>query len=317
MTATLRRVNNEDDADLATLASVINSNEPDWPTSVDEMRWFDATYPGSARFVAEDDGRAVGAATLGRIAEYAAEFDGLWASVDVLREARRRGLGGALVRAVARAAAAAGKGFLHGSVSAGRPDSIAFLTHRGFVEVERQRIFRLELADLPRPSVVPPPGIVLTDLARQPDAVIGVHRVAAETFPHIPGNAPMATGDLAEFRARDVDRPGMPPDAFIVALDAQTGEVVGYASLVFNAGSTTEAIHDMTVVRPAWRRRGIALSMKRATIAWAIDHGLTALDTGTDEDNVGMGIVNARLGYRPRPDEVTLRGSVADAMMGL
>jgi mycothiol synthase len=311
----IRRVSNDDEADLVTSAAVINANEPDWPTSVEEMRWSDRTFPGTVRFVAERDGRAIGAASIGRIVEYPPEFDGLWASIDVLPQARRHGVGGALLRAIAAETGAAGKGSLHGSVSTARPDSIAFLTHRGFVEIDRQRIVRLELAGLPRPAVEPPPGIVLTDLARRPEAVIGVHGVAVEAFPTIPERTPIAAGDLAEFRARDVDRPGIPPGAFVVALDEQTGEVVGYASLVFSAGSRTEAIHDMTAVRPAWRRRGIALAMKRATITWAIDHGLTALVTGTDEANVGMGTVNARLGYRPLPDEVTLRGTVAEAMM--
>jgi RimJ/RimL family protein N-acetyltransferase len=71
----------------------------------------------------------------------------------------------------------------------------------------------------------------------------------------------------------------------------------------------------MTAVRAAWRGRGLATAMKRATIAWAIDQGLAALETGNDEDNLAMRAVNARLGYRPQPDEVTLRGSVAEAMM--
>ena len=73
-------------------------------------------------------------------------------------------------------------------------------------------------------------------------------------------------------------------------------------------GSTTVAWHDMTAVRRAWRGRGIARVLKEATIAWAIDHGLTALETGNDVDNAPMRAVNARLGYEPMPDEVFFRG---------
>ena len=69
----------------------------------------------------------------------------------------------------------------------------------------------------------------------------------------------------------------------------------------------------MTAVRPAWRRRGIATAIKRATIAWAIDHGLEALETGNDETNAPMRAVNARLGYRPLPDVVGYRGPLAPA----
>ena len=56
----------------------------------------------------------------------------------------------------------------------------------------------------------------------------------------------MAAGDLAEFRARDVDRPGIPADGFFVAVDDATGDAVGYASLMFVPGSTTRRLarHD-------------------------------------------------------------------------
>ena len=78
----------------------------------------------------------------------------------------------------------------------------------------------------------------MTTLAKRPDLVEGVHAVALEAFPDIPGgDEPDAAGDLAEFRARDVDRPGIPPDAFMVALEAATGRVVGYASLMLVPGS--------------------------------------------------------------------------------
>jgi GNAT superfamily N-acetyltransferase len=279
------------------------------------MQWSDATYPGTVRLIGELDGRPVAAATVGRIYVYPADYDGLWGSVDVLPEARRRGLGGALLRSIASEAAAVGKRFVHIAATDARPDGVAFLVHRGFVEIDRDRIVRLELAGLEPPPAAAPDGIVLTDLAARPDLVAGVHRVALATFADIPASVPMEAGDLAEFRARDVDRPGIPAGAFVIAVAEATGEVVGYANLAFRPGSTSEAVHDMTAVRSAWRGRGLATAMKRTTIGWAIDHGLTALETGNDEANAAMRAVNAALGYRPRPDEVTLRGSVVEAMM--
>jgi mycothiol synthase len=316
MTVSIGAANNGNEADLATIVAIANSASPEWPTSVAELRWSDETYPGTVRLIAALDGRAVGVATVGRIYMYPPEFDGLWGTVDVLPHARRQGVGGALLRGIAAEAAAAGKGFLHVPATAARPGGIAFLERRGFVEVDRNRIVRLDLAGLERPVVRPPAGLVLTDLARRPDLVAGVHRVAVETFPDVPtGSVPMVPGDLAEFRARDVERPGLPPDGFMVGLDAATGEVAGYASLRFLGGSATEAVHDMTAVRAGWRGRGLATAMKGATIAWAIDNGLEALETGNDEANGPMRAVNARLGYQPKSDEVTLRGSVAEAMM--
>ena len=91
----------------------------------------------------------------------------------------------------------------------------------------------------------------------------------------------------------------------------ETGEVAGWASLMFVPGSTTMAWHDMTAVGRRWRGRGVATVLKRATIAWAIEHGLEVLETGNDVDNGPMRAVNAKLGYRPIPDQLTLHGPLA------
>ncbi len=108
-----------------------------------------------------------------------------------------------------------------------------------------------------------------------------------------------------------MDRPDLPREAFVIAVDDATGEVAGYGNLVLQSGSDTLGLHDMTAVRQAWRGRGIATAIKRATIAWAIDNGLAALETGNDEHNAPMRAVNARLGYRPIPDSVGLQGPLA------
>ena len=71
----------------------------------------------------------------------------------------------------------------------------------------------------------------------------------------------------------------------------------------------------MTAVVRDWRGLGLASALKRRTIGWAIEHGLIALETGNDEDNLAMQAVNARLGYRPGPDYLTMRGALGRAMM--
>lgn len=303
-----------DTADLEAIAWVVNAATPDNPTSVEEMRWSDETFPGTARYLAEDAGRAVGAATAGRIYMYPATFPALWGSVDVRPEARRRGIGSALLRTISSFARAAGKPHLHVSVSEGRPGAIAFLRGHGFVEYQRSKSMRLDLAGVPRPAVDPPDGIRVTSLEAQTDLVAGVHAVAVASFVDIPGGGePISPGNLAEFRARDVDRPSIPPGGFVIAVDAATDRVVGYASLLMLPGSTTVAYHDMTAVVRDWRGRGLAGALKRATIAWAMDNGITALETGNDDANAPMRAVNARLGYRPQPDELTMEGLADEA----
>ena len=303
------------DRDLETHIAILNATNPESPTSLEEIRWSDATYPGTERFLAELDGRAVGAASVGRIYVFPPDHPALWAVIGVMPDARRTGIGERLLGEVSSVAWSRGKAELMLRCADDRPEAIAFLAHRGFAEEERSKTVRLELAGRRVPDVAPPPGIELTTIAARPDLVEGVHAVALESFPDVPGREPMAVGDLAEFRARDVDRPSVPKDAFYVAVDTERGGVVGYACLLMQPGSTTVAYHDMTAVLRAYRGRGIARQLKNATIVWAIEHGLTALETGNDEANAPMRAVNARLGYRPLPDEVLMRGPLFGGIM--
>jgi GNAT superfamily N-acetyltransferase len=302
---TLRPATTEDD--LAAIVDVFVVVTPETPTSIDDMRWADATYPGTFRVLAERASRVVGVATVGRMFVHPPDFPAYWSTVSVLPGDRRLGVGSTLLAAVSERARTAGKSELILRCSDARPEGVAFLSHRGFREHERNKVVRLDLTGLPAPDIEPPAGIVISTLAERPELIVDVHAVALEAFPDIPGgDEPIEAGDLAEFRARDVERPGTPADAFIVALAGD--DVVGYANLLMAPGSTTVGWHDMTAVRRAWRGRGIAAALKRATIAWAIRNGLTALDTGNDEANASMRAVNARLGYRPQPDEVFMRG---------
>ena len=311
MTWTVREGRAGDDADLASIAAVVNEVMPEDPTSVEELRWQDANFPGT-RFVAEADGRVVGMATTGRIYMYAPEFDRYWVGMSVLARYRRQGIGSALYAAVSEHARAAGKSGLQTSISEQHADGMAFLRNRGFAEFDRYRMVKLDLDGLERPHVEPPPGIAFTTLADRRDLVPGIHALAEVALPDIPhGDQPIIAGSLEEFRTRDVERPGIPADAFMIALDPATDTVVGYASLMFVPGRTDMAWHDMTAVLPAYRGRGIAKALKRATIAWAIDAGLTALETGNDVENAPMRAVNLGLGYKPIPDEIGFRGPLA------
>jgi mycothiol synthase len=304
----------ETDADRVTFVRLVNTTTPDEPTSLDYLTWEDATYPGGVRLIATLAGEPVGAASVGRIFMHPPEFDGLWASLGVIPEARLRGVGTRLLDAVAAVAVDRDKGFLHITTSAERPEGIAFLAHRGFSELERYKMVRLDLAGLAPDDAPVPAGVTLTTLGERPDLVEGIHAVAEATFKDIPSaDEPITVGDLAEFRARDVDK--LPGWGFVVAVEDETGEAVGYASLYERPDGTGVYWHDMTAVVPRWRGRGLATALKLGTIHAAIEHGVIALETGNDTANAPMRAVNARLGYRPLPDSITMRGPVARGIM--
>jgi GNAT superfamily N-acetyltransferase len=311
--AGIRRLDPADDAGRAAYIAIRNATTPDSPDSLENLRWADATYPGGALFLAENaDGLAVGAASAGRIYMHGPEFERWWLGLWVHPDARRRGIGEALLRAASDAARAAGKAGFQTELSERHTEGLRFLAAHGFVETDRSEAVRLELAGLTPRAGDLPPGIALTTLAERPDLLPGVHRVAVEAFPDIPtGGEPMYVGTFEEFVARDVDHVDVPRDAFILAVDEATGEVAGYGNLEYEPGNPRVAWHEMTAVRPAWRGRGIATAIKQAVIAWAIANGLEALETGNDETNAPMRAVNARLGYRPLPDVIGFQGPLA------
>jgi GNAT superfamily N-acetyltransferase len=299
------------DEDLAHLARLVCTVTPDFPTSLADMRWSDEKYPGGRRFLAWLNGVPVGSGGVGRMYIYPPEYEGLWGNVVVLPEYRRQGVGSAILATIATATQAAGKTLLLGRVTADRLDAIDFLDRRGFAEYERMKAVRLDLAAVAADRIDAPVGVVITSLDERPDLVDGIYRVAVESYPDIPGEGPTAPPTLEEFRILEIDRPTIPAGGFAIALDAATGSVIGYASLMIMAGNPTVAWHGMTAVARSWRGRGVASALKRATILWAGANGLHALETANDEANAPMRAVNGRLGYQPIPDEIYYRGPVA------
>lgn len=301
-------------AEFCATRAAVDANEADTPEGV---AWEEATYPGQVqRLLAVIDGRTVGAATTGRLHIYNAGHPRYYLGLWVLEEARRRGAGTALYEACSGAARAAGKTGFRCWVSEAHPDAVAFFRHRGFEEEDRSKAVALDLRTLrDAPGAIAdaglPGGFELVTLADRRDLIPSVHRVAVEAFPSIPTATPMDPGPLEEFTARDVYRDSIPLDGFFVAVDMATGEVAGYANLIYSGASRTIADHDMTAVRPAFRGRGLATALKRASIAWAVAAGLEVLHANNDEANAPMRTVNARLGYRPLPDEIGFAGPLA------
>ncbi len=307
----VRRLEAAED-DLRSFVELTNTVTPEWPTSLEDQRWSDEAYPGGVRFLGSLDGRTVAAASVGRIYMYEPTFERYWFGIHVMPDARRQGLGTRLWAACSAVARAAGKTGLQTDVSERQPDGLAFLESRGFEAIERMKMVQLDLRGLEPPAIDAPSGIHLVTLAERPDLEPGVYDVAREAYLDIPSvDEPVVAGPIDEFLARDVHRDSIPQDGFMIAVDTRTGEVAGWASLMFLPGSTTMAWHDMTAVGRRWRGRGVATALKRATIAWAIGHGLETLETGNDDDNRPMRAININLGYRPIPDMLTYRGPLA------
>lgn len=82
--------------------------------------------------------------------------------------------------------------------------------------------------------------------------------------------------------------------------------VIGCAGVHRDTDQPERGENALTAVRRDWRGRGIAAHLKRRTLQWAEDNGLTELYTWTQAGNVPMLTLNERLGYVTRQQSITL-----------
>jgi mycothiol synthase len=261
--------------------------------SVEEMRRTQTA--DRLLLLAELDGEVAGAAIGGKSDLAGSGF----LAPRVLDGARRQGVGTARLRTLADHVA--GLGYAQAGANVDDPGSLAFAERFGFREVDRQvEQVRVVLDDELAPK--PPGGIEIVCVADRPE----LWTAAYETL------APQAFADMA------LDRPveATPeqweqewlthPDAVFLAV--ADGEVVGCAGLQPDADFPERAENALTAIRRDWRGRGVALALKRTTLAWAAENGIREVYTWTQRGNDGMRRLNERLGYVTRTESISVRG---------
>jgi GNAT superfamily N-acetyltransferase len=221
----------------------------------------------------------------------------------VVPAARGRGIGAAFLAELGAIARADGKAELEGEVRENDGVSRAFLERRGYRVVGGEKWLSLDLATADLLAAEPPPGISIVTRAERPDLTDALYAVAREGTADIPGFPAPSTYE--QFRSIEIERPTRKAEYFFIALAGE--EPVGYATL---DDFGRDAQNGLTAVRRAWRRRGIATALKRTQIAAAREAGFRRLITGSEERNVPMRTLNAKLGYKPEPslNTVVLRG---------
>ncbi len=209
--------------------------------------------------------------------------------VRVLPDHRRRGIGSALLDLVLAHAGDLARPQVSGMVFEDDPETIAWVTNRGFEESGRQVELSRELSSA-EPEPQTPDGVELTalDESRHEEA----YAVWAECYPDMPVSPPIPAPTYEEWLQEEVCGP-------ITVLALEDGRVVGAAALMERVDGLAE--HGLTAVRRSHRRRGIATALKQALIHWASANGYRELTTWTQDGNEAMQAVNLKLGYRPRP----------------
>ena len=211
---------------------------------------------------------------------------------------RRRGVGSALLRALADHAVH--RGFTEAGSTIDDAALVYFAERFGFREVDRQieQIRTIATEAMPRL----PEGIAVVTVAERPE-------LWSRAYDDL---ALEAIADMAAYRPLVVSRDEWEsewltsPEAMFLALEGD--RVIGCAGLQRDADRPDRAEHAFTAVARSWRRLGLATALKRLTLAYAAEHGIREVYTWTQRDNADMRALNERLGYVTRSESITVRG---------
>jgi GNAT superfamily N-acetyltransferase len=249
--------------------------------TVAEMREQDSS--DRLLMLATIDGSVVGSG----VADRSDSAGGGFVAPRVLPEHRRRGVGSALLTVLADHVAALGLPEVRSMVD--DPRSLGFAERFGFVEIDRQieqvrAIGRVE----PPPSALPA-GVDVLTLDQHPQLWAACYdRFGREVL-----------ADFALFQPLQISAEqwstSWAGDPMFLALYG--GEVIGCAGLDRDTDRPERGENALTAVRRDWRGRGIASHLKRRTLRWAADHGLSELYTWTQAGNTSMLRLNEHLGY--------------------
>ena len=256
--------------------------------TVAEMRTQDS--PSRLLLLATVAGTVVGSGVADR-----SDTGGGFVAPRVRREHRRQGVGSVLLRALADHVAGLDVTDLRAMTEDAA--SLAFAEHFGFVEVDRQveqvRVVGVE----PAPGALPE-GVEVVTLDEHP-------ALWAASYQHF-GTEVLA--DFAVFQPLQITEQqwndSWAGDPMFLAV--HDGEVIGCAGLDRDTDRPERGENALTAVRRDWRGHGIAVHLKRRTLRWAADHGLTELYTWTQAGNTPMLTLNGRLGYLTGQTSITL-----------
>jgi mycothiol synthase len=306
---TIRTFNAE--TDYSGLSTLFNAHLPDEPTTPEGIKARDANRPEKCqhfRWIAERDGELIGVASGGNTV-HSFHPQHFFTSVIVHPEHRRNGLGTRLYEQLCAGLAPLDPIRFFAFTREDRPDGVAFLAERDFVEEMREWESRLSVADFDRSkfaAVRQPHGIEITNLAtliaREGEAAwekfYALEVLCDEDVPRPEGeeNTPL---EYDAWRPRFAKNPDFRPEAFSMAV-AENGDYAG-VSMLFHPDAGTHLNTGLTGVHRAYRRRGIALALKLRAIDHATVSGATEIRTENATSNVGMLAINEALGFIRQP----------------
>jgi GNAT superfamily N-acetyltransferase len=289
-------------ADAAAVSAALHEESPPHPvTPAGVLHWRDA-QPERARarlWVAEEDGRIVGwAETRIRWTTKVTDVGDLWAYV--VPSHRGRGIGAALYAETERHLLDIGARVLESWTY--NDGGAHLLQKNGFRATGTEQVSILVPAEADFAALDAleaekrAEGFRLVPLGEVRSRVEELHRVYAAASADVPEYFREDDIRLDEWRRETLDHPQLSDEGSFVAVAGE--QPVALAFLEVDEPARVAA-NEMTGTLPGFRRRGLARLVKLATIRWAAEHGIEAVQTGNSHENPGILALNMDLGYRP------------------
>jgi mycothiol synthase len=298
-------------ADYEVEARINAAYDPTAATAEETRHWVEteAAEPGhvNVAYVAQEREPGV-AVAYARLNHTSSNFHPkkFWVSAHVDPAYAHQGIGSHLYALLEERAVALGAIALWSGYREDHAPSARFFDRHGFTAVRKSWQSRLALADAG--ASVPPDrsgtfsarGITFTTLANEGAArpevrrrVYELSRLGSADAPRLGAYTPVS---FERFVGTDLDTPRALPEAYFLA--RREDQYVGMTTLERMAARPDSLLVGFTCTHPEFRGLGIAVELKRRSVAWARAHGYRFLVTTNDSLNARMWAINERLGFR-------------------
>lgn len=307
------------DADYEALVAVCNAIEPERPSSVPAYRHWDDNRESQyhfRRYLAELDGQVVAFAATGHTA-WSYQPHKFFVNVQVLPEHQEKGIGGRLYDHLLAHLEPRQPRKLVSNTREHRTGAVRFLEKRGFRQVMRIPVSRLDPATFDNERFeekvqrVLASGITIKTLRevseQDPDWMQKLYDLEWECVQDVPSTDPFTRRSFETFEKALLQSPNLLPDAWFIAVDGDRW--VGLSVLWRNLVTDKLLETGLTGVVRSHRRRGIATAMKVRAIEYAQAHGNPSIDTDNEENNP-MFQLNLQLGFVPQPAHLEFEKSL-------
>jgi ribosomal protein S18 acetylase RimI-like enzyme len=317
-----------EDRDLERVVAIANATHPDNTMRVEEARRSDALWDGSRyfrlRLVAENvRGEVVGSGEVGHspgwFHPHKYQMD---LRVDPTRQ--RQGIGTCLYARLTEVLRRRDAILVRAEAAESATDAVAFLTRRGFREVQRTWESRLDVTrfDFARfagaEERAAAQGVAITtlgeELARDRKGALhklyDLHAACRRDVPSLdPATDEPYEDFLAWWETVGLVMPTYLPDGYLVAKDDEGW--VGESALWDNRDKSDALDQGMTGIIQGYRRRGIAIALKVRGVRLARSLAKRQIRTGNDSLNVPMLRINEAMGFERESARITFERALA------